>query len=242
VCYGQPSVFSGMNLTPGIEISQWIWSLGNGATRVSMSPEQEVNYMGGGEYEVQLVAVSKDGCRSSAISKVHHVYQTFAFAGNDTVVATGQPLMLNGSGGEVYTWTPSTGLSAVNIPNPVATLERDAQYVLTASTAGGCETRDTISIKVYDGPALYVPSAFSPNNDGHNDLFRFIAVGMRSVDFFQVYNRYGQLVYSSTNHNAGWDGTINGHHQPTGTYVWLIRGVDYNGLTISKKGTVSLIR
>ena len=87
-----------------------------------------------------------------------------------------------------------------------------------------------------------MPSAFSPNNDGKNDRFKFIAVGMRSVDLFQVYNRYGQLIYSSSKIMEGWDGRMSGKDLPAGTYVWLIRGVDFNGLEHFKKGTVTLIR
>jgi gliding motility-associated-like protein len=241
VCYGQPSIFNATNQS-NVEISKWTWSLGNGASRVSIVPQQSFIYPDGGEYNVQLTAISKDGCGSPLVSKTHHVYRTRAFAGNDTIVAIGQPIILNGSGGEFYKWAPSTGLSADNISNPIAVLDHDAQYILTASTAAGCETRDTIVIKAYKGPELYVPSAFSPNNDGNNDKFKFIAVGMRSVDLFHVYNRYGQLVYSATDTNAGWDGNIGGNAQPAGTYVWVIRGTDFKGTVRTKKGTVTLIR
>jgi gliding motility-associated-like protein len=133
-------------------------------------------------------------------------------------------------------------LSADNIPNPVVTLEHDAQFILTATTPIGCATSDTIKFKVYKGPELYVPSAFSPNNDGFNDQFKFIAVGMRSVDLFQVYNRYGQLIYSSTDAMKGWDGRLNGVIQPGGTYVWMIKGTDLSGVIRFKKGTVTLVR
>ena len=99
-----------------------------------------------------------------------------------------------------------------------------------------------MKFKVFKGPELYVPSAFSPNNDGKNDVFRFIAVGMKSVDLFQVYNRYGQLVYSSTEIMKGWDGRMNGVVQPSGTYVWMIKGTDLTGVVHQKKGTITLVR
>ncbi|HTE07367.1 MAG TPA: gliding motility-associated C-terminal domain-containing protein, partial [Flavitalea sp.] len=161
---------------------------------------------------------------------------------NDTLVAENQPLQLSGSGGEIYKWSPPIGLSSDNISNPVAILQREQTYLLSASIPSGCFTYDTINVKVYKGPTIYVPSAFSPNHDGNNDMFRFLAVGMTSLDFFQVYNRYGQMVYSSKELHAGWDGAINGNPQPSGTYVWTIKGRDYLGNIISKKGTVVLIR
>ena len=133
-------------------------------------------------------------------------------------------------------------MSADNIPNPIVTLDHDAQFVLTTTTAIGCATSDTVKFKVYIGPELYVPSAFSPNSDGANDLFKFIAVGMKSVDLFQVYNRYGQIVYSSTAIMNGWDGRLNGVKQPSGTYVWMIKGTDLTGTPHFKRGTVTLVR
>ena len=83
---------------------------------------------------------------------------------------------------------------------------------------------------------------FSPNNDGLNDQFKFIAVGMKTVDLFQVFNRYGQVIYSSTEIMKGWDGRMNGVSQPAGTYVWMIKGTDLNGAPHFKKGTVTLLR
>lgn len=191
---------------------------------------------------MQLTGISTNGCPSPVVSKTIQVYESNAIAGNDTVIAINQPLQLNASGGEIYNWTPSTGLSADNIPNPVAILNRDAEFILTASTSVGCSTSDTLNIKVYRGPSFYVPSAFSPNNDGKNDRFGFIAVGMTTVELFQVYNRYGQLIYSSTKMTEGWDGKVQGIVQPAGTYVWVIRGVDFTGTLHVKKGTVTLVK
>ena len=242
VCFGQPSLLTGINLNPSVAISRWSWDLGNGEHRVSLNPQLNYNYPDGGNYAVQLNAYSDNGCAASVISKPLKIYKTDAFAGNDTIFAIGQPIQLNANGGDFYKWTPSTGLSADNISNPVVTLEHDAQFILTVTTAIGCATSDTIKFKVYKGPELYVPSAFTPNNDGFNDQFKFIAVGMKSVELFQVFNRYGQLIYSSTDITKGWDGRLNGVIQPGGTYVWMIKGTDLTGAPHFKKGTVTLVR
>lgn len=216
--------------------------MGNGANRISLGPELKYVYPDSGDYNVKLTAFSASGCTADIVIKPLKVYRTNANAGNDTIFAIGQPIQLYGSGGDFYRWTPSTGLSADNIPNPIVTLDHDAQFVLTASTVFGCATSDTVTFKVYKGPELYVPSAFSPNNDGKNDQFKFIAVGMKAVDLFQVYNRYGQIVYSSTDIMKGWDGKMNGMNQPSGTYVWLIKGTDLAGAVHFKRGTVTLVR
>jgi gliding motility-associated-like protein len=242
ICFGQPAVLNGVNLNPSVAINRWSWNMGNGTNRISANPQQQYIFPDGGSYDIQLTAYSADGCAALVVSKPMTVYKTDAYAGNDTIFAIGQPIQLYGTGGEFYKWTPATGLSADNIPNPIVTLDHDAQFVLTATTAIGCATSDTVKFKVFKGPELYVPSAFSPNNDGVNDVFKFIAVGMKSVDLFQIYNRYGQLIYSSTDINKGWDGKLNGISQPSSTYVWMIKGTDLVGSPHFKRGTVTLVR
>jgi gliding motility-associated-like protein len=242
ICISQPAVLKGINMKPSVNIGKWKWDMGNHVTQFSNGPQLNYSYAKGGEYTVQLTAYSENGCAAPAVTMPLKVYETDAYAGNDTIFAIGQPVQLHGSGGEFYKWAPATGLTADNIPNPVVTLDHDAEFVLTASTIIGCATTDTVRFKVFKGPELYVPSAFSPNNDGKNDQFKFIAVGMKSVDLFQVYNRYGQLIYSSTEILKGWDGKMNGLVQPSGTYVWMIKGTDLAGAVHLKKGTVTLVR
>jgi gliding motility-associated-like protein len=241
-CVSDITTFTAVNSEPNVAVSQWYWQFGNGSGKISINPSESYMYKQPGIYNVELTGLTAAGCPSEPVIKSINVYQTNAFAGNDTVVAENQPFLLNGRGGEIYKWTPSTGLSDDEIANPTATLSRDAQFILTASTPAGCETSDTVMFKVFKGPALYVPSAFSPDGDGNNDVFKFYAVGMKSVDLFQVFNRYGQLIYSSSNIMGGWDGRIGGIEQPSGTYVWMIKGIDLMGTPHFKKGTVTLVR
>ncbi|HRN56195.1 MAG TPA: gliding motility-associated C-terminal domain-containing protein, partial [Agriterribacter sp.] len=118
----------------------------------------------------------------------------------------------------------------------------DAAYTVTATSDAGCPSTDTLFIKVYEGPEFYVPGAFTPNGDGKNDVFRFTAAGMTAIHYFKIFNRYGQLVYSSTDPSLGWDGNCNGKPQTTDTYVWMIEGKDYLGNSVKRKGTVTLMR
>jgi gliding motility-associated-like protein len=91
-------------------------------------------------------------------------------------------------------------------------------------------------------PKVFVPSAFTPNGDGRNDQLRPIAVGITHIDYFRVYNRWGELVFSTTTNGKGWDGTVNGKPQQTNTYAWIVQAIDYTGKTFFQKGTVTLIR
>lgn len=168
--------------------------------------------------------------------------KVIAFAGRDTTVVIGQPLQLSGSGGEFYLWSPSSGLNKSDVQAPVATLNDNTTYYMKAFTASGCFNYDTINIKVFKTqPDIFVPTAFTPGK-GSNNRFRPIPAGISNIEFFQVYNRWGQMVFSSNNASVGWDGTYGGKDQEPGTYVWMVRGKDYTGKVIFKKGTMVLLR
>lgn len=240
ICLADPLVLEGVS-TGSVAVQKWSWIFGDGNTREELRPHTTYQYEDAGNYNVWLTGYSSAGCPSPTIKRNVAVYHTDADAGADTILAIGQPSLLHASGGDFYKWSPAEGLSADDIPNPVVTLTHNQQYILTAYTEAGCATTDTLNIKVFKGPAIYVPTAFSPNGDGKNDRFQFIAVGMKTVELFQVYNRYGQLVYFSSGFE-GWDGRVGGRSAEPGTYVWSIRGIDFNGTVHSKKGTVTLVR
>lgn len=144
-----------------------------------------------------------------------------------------------------FIWSPTIGLDDPTLPNPLFTAGQigdDMLYRVTGSTAAGCKGEGFIHVKVYKGPDIYVPTGFTPNGDGKNDRFVPFPVGIKSLTYLRVYSRWGQLVYSTSRLHEGWDGTINGEKQPTGTYVWIIQAVTDAGKIITKKGTVTLIR
>jgi gliding motility-associated-like protein len=193
-----------------------------------------------------IVAVyDNKGCPKPGIDSVivRVVPPIPAFAGNDTAIVLGQPLQLNASGGSGYRWTPSTGLNNPNISNPIASLSSDFSYAVRVSSPEGCFAVDTINIKVFNtNPDIFVPTAFTPNNDKKNDVLRPIPVGISKLDYFKIYNRYGELVFSTTEIGKGWDGRYKGNSPGSTTYAWYVQGTDYTGKTIFKKGTSTLIR
>ncbi|MFY0252329.1 PKD domain-containing protein [Chitinophaga sp. 30R24] len=184
------------------------------------------------------------GCPKAvtATTQVNVVPQVHAFAGNDTIIMLNTPFQLNATGGVRYTWTPPDGLDNSNIANPVTTYNHDITYTVTAYTQEGCPGTDNIFVRFILGPDIYIPTAFSPNGDGQNDIFRPLPVGIVSMEFFRVFDRWGNLMYSSTAYLKGWDGTLNGQMAPVGTYVWVVQGKDINHNTIQRKGVVTLIR
>lgn len=169
------------------------------------------------------------------------------FAGNDTSIAINQPLHLQGidinnTGFNNYTWSPAYGLSNPFVKDPVAILNRDMMYSVIASNAYGCTAASQIKIKVYEGPEIYVPNAFTPGGDGLNDELKPVVIGMKSFHYFRVFNSYGQMVYATTNATNGWNGNFKGVKQAVGTYIWMAEGIDYRGNKIQRNGSVILIR
>ncbi|MBG9376118.1 gliding motility-associated C-terminal domain-containing protein [Panacibacter sp. DH6] len=194
-----------------------------------------------------LTAFYDKGCPKPGIDSVRVTVlpKINAFAGRDTTVVVNQVLQLNGSGGTTYTWVPAANLSAANIANPVARFSyaSDNAYKLVVGNEAGCHDSAYIQVKVYKTrPSIFVPTGFTPNKDGKNDVLRPIIAGMQKMEIFSVYNRWGQLLFSTAVEQHGWDGTVSGNPQPTGTYVWMVKAIDYTGAPYFTKGTTTLIR
>lgn len=183
------------------------------------------------------------GCPKPGIDQVKVTIRNriIPFAGNDTAIVVGQPLQLTGTGAEFFKWSPSHGLNNSTVSSPVATLNDSITYIMETFTGEGCFAIDTIHVKVFKTlPDIFVPNAFSPH--GRNTTLRPIPVGISQLDYFRVYNRWGQLVFQTIDPRKGWDGTVSGKLQDAGAYVWIVQGTDYTGKKISKKGTAVLIR
>jgi gliding motility-associated-like protein len=158
---------------------------------------------------------------------------------NGTSQLTGLPV-----GSYTYLWSPPTGLSNETISNPQATLEQTTQYTLTISD-GLCSGSDTVLIKVYDNicgtPFVFIPNAFSPNKDGHNDKL-YVRGPFIEVFVFRVYDRWGELVWETTNLSEGWDGTFRGKLLDPDVYDYYLQATCVGGLESIIKGNITLIR
>jgi gliding motility-associated-like protein len=196
-----------------------------------------------------LKVTDLNGCTSLEFDTVwvFMVPDVQAFAGRDTSIEIGNPLQLHGSelgnrGITRYSWSPVTGLNNPDIPDPIAIIERDITYTLTLETAEGCEGSAMINIRAFEGPEIYVPNAFTPNDDGRNDVLRAFPVGLKEFRSFRVFNRWGELIFSTNDQSRGWDGTIKGLKQNTGTFIWVAEAVDLRGNPFYRRGSVTLIR
>ena len=144
-----------------------------------------------------------------------------------------------------FNWSPSLGLDNPAIANPTVTagqIGEDIMYQVIGSTVAGCKGEAYVRVRVYKGPDIYVPTGFTPNGDGLNDKLIPFPVGIKQLNYFRVFNRWGQQIFSTSKLHDGWDGTINGTRQASGTYVWMAEAVTEQDKVITKKGVLTLIR
>lgn len=194
-----------------------------------------------------LTATNTSGCPKPVTDTilVTVIPPVIANAGKDTFAVPSQPLQLNASGGTGYVWMPADYLNNPNIANPVAVFDNNIdsiRYTVRVSE-GACFAEDQVLVRVFkNGPDILVPSGFTPNGDGKNDVIRPSLAGISKLTYFSIYNRWGQLLFTTTEENKGWDGNFAGVAQASGAYVYQASGVDYLGNTVFRKGTVVLIR
>ncbi len=166
-------------------------------------------------------------------------------AGPDVDLTLGQSTTLNPtiSTGSVtsYNWTPSVNLSCGNCASPEATPGVTTEYLITVVDDAGCSISDSLIVRV-SSPELLIPTAFSPNGDGVNDVFRALNKNLTKYNL-QVYDRWGEMIFETSDPSEGWDGVYQGINQPLGVYVWQCNYL-FSGISKSKtaKGNVTLMR
>ena len=224
------------------------------STSVTVRPQDENTYF--------VVTVRDEYNCNFAVSDsvlVKMLPPVYAFAGNDTnaVLNKAHQLTATGAGaGGSYVWDYPSGVNlsdrtddnptAIFVPVPgigeYSPIDTNYYWLsVTATNAAGCKATDSIRINVFIGPTNYVPNAFSPNGDGINDIFKPINVGS-NIEYFRVFNRYGEIVFQTSRFRDGWNGFFKGKEQPAGAYVWVYKGKDSRGREIIEKGTVMLVR
>jgi len=198
-----------------------------------------------GDYIVTY-SVAQNGCKlgqskSVAVNISRPV--SITISGN-TQIPYGTPANLVASGGDTYIWVPGDELSCTDCPDPIVTPTANREYCV-GTYAGGCFSRTCtiVNILCNEGSELTVPSAFTPNGDGQNDIY--CLKGWKSCNTFfeiNIFDKWGSKVYSSTNTDFCWDGKLNGEVLPAGVYSYVIVASYNNQPKISKSGSISLIR
>jgi gliding motility-associated-like protein len=139
-----------------------------------------------------------------------------------------------------YQWSPASGLDSTNIADPLANPASNTIYQLLVTTDSGCTA--TAKILVVAGRPLKMPNAFTPNGDGHNDLFRIPPGVQFNLDRFNIFDRWGNLVFSTADITQGWNGIYKGVAAGIGTYVYVILGKTLTGQPVKLDGSFVLVR
>ncbi|MBA3674755.1 MAG: gliding motility-associated C-terminal domain-containing protein, partial [Chitinophagaceae bacterium] len=148
-----------------------------------------------------------------------------------------------------YLWKPQLGLNNSLIYNPVFNFNKTTEYFITINSGTGCIVVDTQLVKVSQAlqtptliSDLFVPKAWSPNGDGHNDKLTPLLVNIKEIKYFRVFNRWGQLVFETNIMEYGWDGIFKGVPQGTDVFTWTVEGVGVDDRVHKKRGTSILLR
>jgi gliding motility-associated-like protein len=151
---------------------------------------------------------------------------------------------LQANGGVTYSWSPASTLNNANIAGPVATPLSTTEYTVTGTDNFGCTNTGKVTVKVDPNTigGYLMPSAFTPNNDGHNDCFGIKYWGTVTEIEFSIFNRWGERVFYSTQVGKCWDGTYKGVPQDPDVFIYMIKAKTTCLPVVFRKGTFALIR
>lgn len=169
-------------------------------------------------------------------------------AGDDQTVAVGTEVQIwAASPNQVtYYWTPTTdSLSCTACRRPFVTVNSSQSVSVMAINEFGCAAFDTVYLTTVDcGGSVFVPNTFTPNNDDLNDRLYVRGAGLKALEYFRVFDRWGQMVFETKNISEGWDGSLNGTDRvcELGVYVYMMKGICSSNETMEKSGNVTLVR
>ena len=166
--------------------------------------------------------------------------QGIRYADVDVPINFPQRILARTFGNQVM-WNPIQNLSNPAIYNPFFKGQYANLYTVQIKTQTGCITVDTQYIRTYKKIDIYVPTVFTPNGDGLNDYLRPLLLGFNKINYFKIYNRWGKLLYSTTNDIPGWDGRVNNIPQEPQTIVWIIEAIDIDGGLHKQSGTTIIL-
>ncbi len=243
-CAGIPVMFQNLSDTVGSGPSNFIWDFGDLTSTINVFNATHT-YQVGSNYEVALnVLPQKCPNLDTTIVKIVAVEEPrpgIRYPTINTIKFTNTQLNARDFADQ-YFWIPSNGLNNTASSHPVYNYDREIDYTIVLKTASGCITNDHQLVRIFESADIQVPKAFSPNSDGHNDALEVFLISIKKLNFFRVFNRWGQLVFETTDPHKLWDGTVKGTKQPADTYIWIAEGVDKQDNILQRRGESILLR
>lgn len=194
--------------------------------------------------QYQVHVLSPQGCTDTLQVDVNVNPSALVSAGDDLILYPGEDATLYADGNcSKFIWTPDYHINGINTKNPIVSPPVTTQYVVKGETEDGCESTDTITIRISPESILDLPNAFSPGSGTSiNDEIKIIRKGDATLNYFRIFNRWGEVVFETKDINKGWNGQYNGKPQPVGAYVYVIDAVTSTGRRFYKQGNITLFR
>ncbi len=222
-----------------VEGQSYIWSPVSGLNNINLpnpvaTPDSTITY---------TLTVTGSGCEpvTDEVTVIVHQLPKIDTGLNDSITH-GSSTQLIATGGVQYEWTPSNGLSNIGIYNPIAFPDVTTMYTVAGIDIYGCKNNDSVTIYVIT-PSVWVPSAFTPDGNGKNDVYYVRGEGINNFEF-AIFNSWGETVFYSKDISYGWDGRKQGSNEllPEGAYAYYVKGLLTNGEAVNLSGIVNLIR
>ncbi|MFT5821855.1 MAG: gliding motility-associated-like protein [Crocinitomix sp.] len=225
-------------------VASWDWDFGGAvdpSTSTEQNPERCFNTLG--EFTIQLTVTNATGATSSISNTITVNDNPIVESFQDTIIEIGQsvPLISNSASSGVYVWSPDDNLDCINCPITSANPRESVTYTVNFTDENGCTAIDTVMVLVNFVQGVGVPTAFTPNGDGNNDVLFVKGFGIVGMSF-TVYNRYGEVVFSSSDQNIGWDGTFKNREENPGIFTWVLQYTLNDGKYGQQKGNTTLLR
>ena len=229
--------------------SSYVWSPATGLNNPNIatplaSPQTTTNYM--------VIGTDNKACfKDTGYVTVKVFPIPTVEAGQDKTINVGQTADLMPTvSADVSTalWTPTGSIIQHNFPGVTVKPRETTEYTVEVRNAGGCKTRDKVTIFVIcNGANIFIPNTFSPNSDGVNDIFYPRGSGLFSIKTLRIFNRWGEVVYEKNGFlpndaSTGWNGTFKGMKQNPDVYVYTVDIICDNSTTLTLKGNVALIQ
>lgn len=248
ICLNRPVTFTNLSQENGSPQVNYNWDFNNGDPSYLVKNPPPVIYTTEGNVDVTLTLTAL-GCENDVQTATKTISANKQLPGiryKEITVPQGSSKFIHirdSLVGSNYTWRPQLQLSSYTTRyTEFYATGNDMEYKIDVADIHTCLTTDTILMRVLKKPGYYLPTAFTPNGDGLNDVVRPYLVGIKSLKSFSVFNRWGTLVFHSVKEGEGWNGKYKGADLDTGVYVWILEFVNNSNQAITEKGTITLIR
>lgn len=245
-CINKLMSFNNLTDTTYIGSTAWLWDMGDSTTRNNFNAT--VTYPWAGKRHIRLTA-SQLNCQSykttlDSTINIEYPIPGIRMPSMSAYSSTPLPITVRNVPNYRYRWTPSRGIDFPDSSSVNFNYQITQEYLINLISPGGCITNDSVLVRVFDDNLvdIFVPKSFSPNGDGNNDKLYPYITGIKTFQYFKVYNRFGKLMFETRNHDEGWDGTVGGTPQPMAIYIWVAAGIGLDGNMVEKKGETLLLR